>query len=328
MLAAGAVALVAGFQNCSNPKHSLNSDQSSNADPSGGGGGTTTPPGGVLQYAPASPGPLAGRSPSAAQVDLSWTDNSDNELAFRIDRSSAVAGPFTKVGEVIGNVVVYKDSGLQANTSYYYRVVATNAAGASAASNIVMVTTSPPASSPPSPPSALTATSVAATLIDLSWSDNSNNEIGFKIERSSNGGTTFTQVNSTSADERTYRDINLNPGTTYVYRVRATNILGDSAYTANQTATTMPAGAANTYTYVRTNVLVPNCVFCHNSGFALGGVSFADYNATVSRISKGNSANSRLYTVIQSGRMPPSGPMPAGQLAAIKAWIDAGGLNN
>jgi hypothetical protein len=75
--------------------------------------------------------------------------------------------------------------------------------------------------------------------INLSWQDNSNNEQGFKIERSLDG-ITFTQIDTVGADVTIYSDIGLNTGTTYYYRVRAYNSNGNSMYTNIASATTLP----------------------------------------------------------------------------------------
>ena len=82
---------------------------------------------------------------------------------------------------------------------------------------------------PPAAPSMLLATSVSGRQINLQWTDNAGNETGFRIERSSNG-TSFTQIDTTSANVVTYANIGLMKNRFYNYRVRATNANGDSAY--------------------------------------------------------------------------------------------------
>jgi hypothetical protein len=53
------------------------------------------------------------------------------------------------------------------------------------------------------------------------------------------------------------------------------------------------------------------------------------YSAVKSRVTAGNGANSSFYRTVNSGSMPPGGPkLSATDLAKIKAWIDAGALNN
>jgi len=78
-------------------------------------------------------------------------------------------------------------------------------------------------------PSALTATVISATQINLSWADNSNAQYGFKIDRSADG-TNFTQIAQVLPDTTTYRDTGAWPGTIYYYRVHAYNTAGNSAF--------------------------------------------------------------------------------------------------
>ncbi|HYG74582.1 MAG TPA: fibronectin type III domain-containing protein [Planctomycetota bacterium] len=100
----------------------------------------------------------------------------------------------------------------------------------------------PSGGSAPAAPTALTAVAVSGTAIDLSWTDASNNESGFKIERSPDGVANWTLITTTAANATSFRDSNLSAATTYFYRVRATNSVGDSANTAAASATTSSSG--------------------------------------------------------------------------------------
>ena len=97
----------------------------------------------------------------------------------------------------------------------------------------------PPPPTLPVDPTNLTATPFSSSQINLTWMDNSNNEDGFRIERSPNG-TNFTQVASVGMNVTTYSDTGLAAATNYYYRVRAYN-LGDSGYTTIANATTQVA---------------------------------------------------------------------------------------
>jgi hypothetical protein len=65
----------------------------------------------------------------------------------------------------------------------------------------------------------------------LSWTDNSNNESGFNIERKIGTNGTFAQIATVGSNVTSYTDSNVTAGTTYCYRVNAFNSAGPSAYT-------------------------------------------------------------------------------------------------
>lgn len=102
----------------------------------------------------------------------------------------------------------------------------------------------PPPSSPPAAPSGLAATAVSPTRIDLAWNDNSGDESGFIVERSADGGATWSVLDSVAADVTTYADTGVAPGATLHYRVKATNGSGDSA-PSNIASATAPSFAGD-----------------------------------------------------------------------------------
>lgn len=98
--------------------------------------------------------------------------------------------------------------------------------------------TGPAVVSPPAAPSGLAATAASKTQINLSWVDNSSDETGFQIERSTSATTGFTQIGTTAAGVTTFQSTGLTGNTTYYYRVRATNANGNSAYSNTASAKT------------------------------------------------------------------------------------------
>lgn len=90
--------------------------------------------------------------------------------------------------------------------------------------------TATPTPSVPAAPSGLTAAPVSGSLtqIDLRWNDVAD-ETGFKVERSPDGVSGWTQVGTTGAGVVTLRDSGLTAGATYYYRVLAYNAAGSSA---------------------------------------------------------------------------------------------------
>jgi hypothetical protein len=112
----------------------------------------------------------------------------------------------------------------------------------------VMVTTSTapsrPDLTPPSAPASVTATPVAATRVDVSWSVSSDNVgvTGYEIER--DAGSEFVPL-ATVGTVTSFADTSAQPSTTYGYRVRAVDAAGNrSAFGPVATATTSAGDAA------------------------------------------------------------------------------------
>lgn len=100
----------------------------------------------------------------------------------------------------------------------------------------------PPATgggSPPAAPSDLVASAASSSQIDLDWVDNASDKTGFDIERSGDGKN-FSFYDTVPADFMTYSDLDLTPGSTWYYQVRAFNGNGPSDYSNVASATTLP----------------------------------------------------------------------------------------
>ena len=104
-----------------------------------------------------------------------------------------------------------------------------------------------PVTAPPPAPTTLVAAGITSSRVNLSWVDNADNEGGFKIERSTDG-VNFTQIAQVSANVVSYVDNTVIANTQYSYRVRATNVIGDSDYSNVANTMTPPTpGAADFY---------------------------------------------------------------------------------
>ena len=161
---------------------------------------------------------------------ITWEDNSQNESGFKIYKDGAY---MVTVGQ---NVKEYTKDGLTPGATYAFKVKAYNALTDSLWSNTATVYMS----NPPSKPTGLTAQAESSSTIRLNWTDNSNNETGFKIEESSTGPSSgFSQVATVGANVKTYLRTGRSSATQYWYKVRAYNGDGNSLY----------SNVANCYTY-------------------------------------------------------------------------------
>jgi hypothetical protein len=92
---------------------------------------------------------------------------------------------------------------------------------------------------PPASPTELSATANGATQVNLTWTDNSTDETGFEIERSTSGsGGPFSPLVTVAANAVSYPDNGLSATTEYCYRVRAVNGAGSSSFDGPACATT------------------------------------------------------------------------------------------
>ena len=192
----------------------------------------------VAPVPPPAPTNLTATTISSSQINLSWTDNANNENGFKVEQSTD-GTTFTQIAMLGSNSVSFSVTGLTASTTYTYRVVSFNDAGNSSFSNTASATTSAAPPALPAAPSALTATAVSSTRINLAWTDNSGNESGFKIERCKNPNcTNFAQIAQVGASVTTFADTSVSKNTSYSYRVRAFNAGGNSSYSNTASAKT------------------------------------------------------------------------------------------
>lgn len=184
---------------------------------------------------PAAPASLQATPASGTRVNLSWTDQSNNELGFALERSSDGVN-FYLADTVGAGDVNYSDLTVQPGNTYFYRVRAYNPGSSSGYANTVSVTT--PTVTLPNAPSSLKATALTLGRVSLTWKDNANNEDGFQIERRTGSTGSWQLVATVTTNTKSYTDTSTARRTTYSYRVRAFNAAGSSAYSNQVTVTT------------------------------------------------------------------------------------------
>jgi predicted esterase/fibronectin type 3 domain-containing protein len=87
------------------------------------------------------PSALTANATSYKKVILNWQDNSSNESAFRLYRSTGASGSFSVLTTLGKDTEQFVDATVQANTTYRYHVQAVSKGGASAVSNTTSTTT-------------------------------------------------------------------------------------------------------------------------------------------------------------------------------------------
>jgi hypothetical protein len=173
----------------------------------------------------------------------------------------------------------------------------------------------------PAAPSNLSATAPSDTAIDLDWSDNSANEDGYLVERSPDGINNWAQIANLAANTTAFTDNGLTVETTYHYRARAFNGVGNSDYSNTATATTTGANTAPTAgddaAATTEDVAVTIAVIANDSdaedgqpgvqsaGNGANGATVVNSDDTITYIPNAdfNGADSFTYTVVDSGGM-------------------------
>lgn len=187
--------------------------------------------------APANPSNLSAVAASGTQVNLTWSDNSDIETGYVVERLDP-GGVFQPIVTLPANTTSYMDSSLNPDTQYSYRVRATNFAANSGYSNSVSVTTP----IPPAKPTNAHPTSVTTTQIAMAWTDVADNEDGYRISRATAGSDTFIVIAQLPPNSNSYLDTGFNgnglaPGTEYEYHIQAYNVAGYNDFSGFRTAT-------------------------------------------------------------------------------------------
>ena len=163
---------------------------------------------------------------TATRAYLIWNPSTDNVgvMGYRIYRNGVLLAT-TKTNSYL----VYTST-----IPYSYTVTAYDASGNSSAQSAAVTTNNLSAdTTPPSTPGNLTATATAPNKVSLAWGLSTDNSkvAGYKIYRND------VKISATSGT--TFINLNLIPGTTYVYSVEAYDISGNvSARTAGVSVTT------------------------------------------------------------------------------------------
>jgi hypothetical protein len=222
----------------------------SNGGGNGGGGGSNPP---------SAPTGLTA-SAANAQVNLTWNASS-GATAYYLKRSTTSGGPYTQIATP--SATSYADNSVTNGTKYYYVVSAYNSYGQSA--NSAEVNATPMAPPPPAAPAGLEALP-GNTLVSLTWTA-STGAASYHLKRSTTSGGPYTQVAVPATTSDT--DTGLTNGTTYYYVVSALNALGESANSAEVSATPAIA-AANITVSINASITKPISPYIYGINFYSG----------------------------------------------------------
>jgi hypothetical protein len=180
---------------------------------------------------PAAPSGLTAAVGSTGEIELAWNDNSAVEDGHVIQRATGDF-QFSALGTAPANAGRYVDASASEDIRYWYRVRATSNGGFSRFSEWANALK---AKGAPASPTGASALAVGSTTVYVGWVDGSDNEEGFRVERSVGGGT-WTAVGTT---HWTILELTDDAATTAVetcYRVVAFNSGGDSPPSASDCA--------------------------------------------------------------------------------------------
>lgn len=176
------------------------------------------------------PSGLVASAPGVS-LRLTWIDNAYYEAGFKVERKAGSAGVYGEIATLAANVTTYDDPSVQPGQTYFYRVRAYDSSGRyTSYSNEAAQAQSSTAA-----PSGLTTSLLGSTWIRLSWTDNTPDESGFKIERKTGAAGTYAEIGTAGPNVVTFDNSGLSVGTAYYYRVKAFTAAGGYTAYSNET---------------------------------------------------------------------------------------------
>jgi len=168
-------------------------------------------------------------SPSSSEVDLSWTDNTNGQATYVLQRRATYGSTgFQTIATVAAGVNSYNDVHVNANWEYDYRLVGvlSGVASPTVAAHVRVqngsASTTPVTVTAPAAPTVLLGASPNSTAVDLSWVDNTGGTATYVLARRATTGTTGYQVIATlAAGTTSFTDTNVSANSQYDYYLAA-----------------------------------------------------------------------------------------------------------
>jgi fibronectin type 3 domain-containing protein len=166
---------------------------------------------------------------SSNKVTVTWKASTDNVAV----KSYQLVRNGTPLADV-GNVLTYADTTVTASKQYSYQVIAVDAAGNKSAASTTSVVTTPsaPDTQAPSAPSALGATAVSRSQVNLGWTASTDNSgvVTYDIYRKPQSG---EPVKVGSSSTVSFGVTNLTNNTSYDFYVVARDATGNTSPPSN-----------------------------------------------------------------------------------------------
>jgi fibronectin type 3 domain-containing protein len=214
------------------------------------------------------------------EIDLSFTASA-NATSYNVYRGTASGAEGNTPYATGLTATSFADTAVTAGTIYYYTVTAVNGGGESASSTEASAASTMP---PPGAPTGVAASGVV-DQVNLSWSS-STDAVTYNIYRGTTSGAEDATAYATGLASTSFADSAVTPGTAYFYVITAVNGSGESAWSAEVSATPMvPPPAAPTGVLATAAVEQINLTWSASSGAATYNI----YRATTSG-SEGTSA--------------------------------------
>ena len=218
---------------------------------------------------PVPPQGVAATITETGAARITWTDVSALEDGYVVQRSTTGYGGYTSVATVPAGVTRYDDATIVDDVRYYYQVLATRDGYISypaGAAEAIRVTSAPVA-----PPSVHVLSSGSSGLW-IYWLYERANEDGFRVERSTDGGASWSLVGTTAWNEyRGIGDAGRASEVVVCYRVFASNANGDSPSSPVGCNAPMAAPSSLTASAIGTNdvTLIWNNSTAHEQGYEI-----------------------------------------------------------
>lgn len=180
------------------------------------------------------PSGISATADSSDQITVSWTDNSDNTSSFILYRGTS-SGSLSQLTTLSSNTTSYANSGLTDGKEYFYRIEASTEHTTSSSSTVSAITVLPA-------PSTVSVSNITDTSADVSWTDNADGEVGYRVLVSTDGGTTSTDISGLlAANSSSYSASTLSNGKQYIAIVRAVGEDATAETSSSSFTTTLPA---------------------------------------------------------------------------------------